>query len=44
MVTLFKTKKESITDLSVVEVEAVVVAVVALDGAEVKHDIVELAL
>lgn len=44
MVTLFKTKKESNADLSVVEVEAVVVAVVALDGAEVKHDIVELAL
>lgn len=44
MVTLLQTKKGSIADLSVVEVEAVVVAVVALDGAEVKHDIVELAL
>lgn len=44
MVIFFKTKKESIGDLSVVEVEAVVVAVVALDGAEVKHDIVKLTL
>lgn len=44
MVTLLQAKKESNSDLSVVEVEAVVIAVVALDGAEVKHDIVELAL
>lgn len=44
MVTLLQAKKKSNTDLGVVEVEAVVVAVVALDGAEVKHDIVELAL